>query len=107
MFVIDKLQDLLDCQCVKLPQYQSVTGLGGIGATGLAVGVLLGIHGTLLALDVGGWISLSTPCFYWIAYFAMLMFFHLMEFIVTSLFQPNSLSKDCMLPFFPLFCPSS
>ena len=100
MIIIDHIQSLLDCSRSKNIQYSSIDGLGGVGATGIGLGFLYGIHLTLFSLHMIDWIHFEFNQIVWIVYFMFLMFFHIMEFVITSLFQPSSLSKDCEFFFF-------
>jgi hypothetical protein len=127
--VFGKIQDLLNFQFIQNVNYLPPKGIGKIGVVGYLLGVGSGISGMYLYLScfyevpsswsrdfttgsqtvlVGDFITLfcfiSLISFYsqfsWFCYLLSLTLFHFLEFFVTSLFQPSTLSYDCTNLFF-------
>jgi protein-S-isoprenylcysteine O-methyltransferase len=99
---VDSLQAALEFRHTRLgPHFEGSKGLGRAGLAAAGLGAAAGLHlGLLIACltlrflgvqDTYGLICLLTM---WSAYFVSLAVFHLLEFLMTAVYQPASLSYD-------------
>lgn len=98
---LDKLQALLEYQGYENPEFQG-NGVGKIGTTGFVLGAFFGANVSLVLItmflgvffDSNYWVS----CFMiWGIYATFLTSFHFLEFFVTAMKQPGSVSYDSFL----------
>ena len=80
---------------IEYPHYNSIAGLGYVGGTGLALGILFGIHFLGLVLAVFHFRSLWMSR--WCLYVVSLTSFHSLEFLVTARYNPRTATAESYL----------
>jgi protein-S-isoprenylcysteine O-methyltransferase len=116
---LGKIQSKLDFDDLRChAQFASIKGLGRVALLACALGVLWGIHATLLVLltlESWGWISISMSIFdyetltslsgqvrlqmawQWCCYITAMCTFHLLEFFTTAIYNAKVTSADSYL----------
>ena len=96
--IIEKIQDVLNFKGCTGLQFNK-NGLGKIGTTGYVLGLIGGFHAGMFFI---AWIFSSTliesellyALMIWSIYISFLCAFHFIEFFITAINQPDSLSYD-------------
>ena len=96
--VIEKIQDTLNFKGCTGSQF-SKNALGKIGTTGYILGLIGGFHAGIFFI---AWIFATTlvesdflyALMIWSIYMSFLCTFHFLEFFITAINQPDSLSYD-------------
>jgi protein-S-isoprenylcysteine O-methyltransferase len=94
--LLEKIQEVTNFKgCERYPQFSTPVGLGRVGVGGFFLGVVLGIHLSVLVISFAlpvPWIVVQ-----WSIYVAALSSFHFSEFLVTALFKPETVSYDSFI----------
>ncbi|CAM9639029.1 unnamed protein product [Chrysoparadoxa australica] len=105
MGLLHSLQSKLEFAGCTSPQFRSNTGLGRIAVAAFGLGIVLGMHLTILVYLVAqqavaafrGEGALASSALLWCIHIVSLTMFHFMEFFTTALFKPESVSYDAFI----------
>lgn len=95
--MIDSLQQSLNfAQFTHNPAFKDNRSIGRIGVAGFLLGIIGGVHVTLLLLALTSSSSFSSLWgIRWCLYMVSLCLFHFMEFLTTALYKPETVTYDC------------
>uniref|UniRef100_A0A7S2SR19 Protein-S-isoprenylcysteine O-methyltransferase n=1 Tax=Rhizochromulina marina TaxID=1034831 RepID=A0A7S2SR19_9STRA len=92
LLLVNRIQSVLNFDGWESPQFKSSAGVGRIGVAGFGLGIIVGVHVCLLA--VNPWIWRSWPLAQWGLYVTCIAVFHFTEFFTTAMFKPTVVSYD-------------
>ncbi|CAM9936028.1 unnamed protein product, partial [Discosporangium mesarthrocarpum] len=92
--MLDRIQRALNFDGWTNPQFKRDDGLGRIGLAGFLIGLVLGIHLSIIGCHLVIKGLVLSRLLQWSLYATSLSFFHFSEFFVTAMHKPGVVSYD-------------